>query len=141
MSTDFSLKSFSDDRKLAIFQGEERDGDLRSLQRHMISEALAAATVEEPVPFVQFRRQVHDTEVPRMQFDSASFELSFDLRGLYSAFFAAEMRYERMMQGWVGGRSRDIMLDHEANAGAVHRLNRRGHDPRPQRGARRGRDG
>lgn len=103
LSTEFSLKCFSDNPKLAVFQGIEHDGDLRKTQGEKISDAIDAATVEEPVPYVQFRRQVHDTEVPGMKFDPETLQLELDWRGMFSAFFAEEKRYDRMMRGWVRG--------------------------------------
>lgn len=104
MTTLFNFKDISEDRKVATFQGgEEEEDDLRELQEDMIGDAIDAATVEKPVPYVQFRGQVHDTEVPGLEFDSGNLEVTFNWRGMYSAFFAEERRYEKIKEAWVGG--------------------------------------
>ncbi|KAI9871494.1 MAG: hypothetical protein M1830_002854 [Pleopsidium flavum] len=102
MDTEFSFDRLSDDGKVAIFRGERVPDDLQKLQRGCLRDALEGNNVEKPAHYVQFRRQIHDTEIPGIQLDLQALELTCDWRGMYSAFFAEEKLCGKLIETWVG---------------------------------------
>ena len=112
MTAEFSFKGLSDDRMLAIFDRKDQGGEQGKLQRRMIVDALEAATVEGPVPNVQVRRPVHDTEVPGRKLDAGTLELTFEWGGMYAAFFAEERRYGNRLSRWGRRHLRQAICEH-----------------------------
>ncbi len=97
MDTFFSFTELLDDGNLAAFKGDTHDGEMRKVQNARLREAVEKSTVEMPVPYVQIRNLVNDTEVPAMQLDVKSMVLTCDWRGMFSAFFADQKLYEKKL--------------------------------------------
>lgn len=58
-------------------------------------------TFENPCHTVQIRRELNDTPIPGKSINFDNLELSFDWRGLYTAFYVEEKCYENLTTEWA----------------------------------------
>lgn len=66
--------------------------------------------IESPAHIVDVRGEVNDTEIPKLQVNRETKEISFDWRDLFSLYFGEEKLFDNLLEDWVTGSKAFIIL-------------------------------
>jgi hypothetical protein len=101
-TSEFSFAGLSDNEITATLRVEEdTPEELKPEIKESLRIHVDSTNIEIPHHTIQIRRDVHDGPIPAISVDYDKFEISFDWRGLFTAFYGEEQLYQKLTDKWA----------------------------------------